>query len=164
MGNFGTMGTGSKLSSEERYASNNRAASVSEAPGIQYTSNQPSTIFSSSTNISGFTHNAVAAPTIAQIHENVIIFCFYVDILLGLTDYKYRPLKRKPLKRRSRINGKSACLEVAHAVVATAANLVILNKLDPMVGLLLGADLVFLVLLPKLEIYRTSERLTKLSL
>ena len=28
----------------------------------------------------------------------------------------------------------TGCLEVAHVVVATAANLVILNKLDPMVG------------------------------
>jgi translation initiation factor 4G len=44
MGNFGTMGTGSKLSSEERYANSNRAASVSGAPGMQYTSNRPSTM------------------------------------------------------------------------------------------------------------------------
>jgi translation initiation factor 4G len=35
MGNFGTMGTGSKLSSEERHANSNRAASVSGAPGMQ---------------------------------------------------------------------------------------------------------------------------------
>ena len=42
MGNFGTMGAGSKLSSsEERYANSNRAASVSGAPGMQYTSNRP---------------------------------------------------------------------------------------------------------------------------
>jgi translation initiation factor 4G len=45
MGNFGTMGAGSKLSSsEERYANSNRAASVSGAPGMQYTSNRPSTM------------------------------------------------------------------------------------------------------------------------
>ena len=44
MGNFGTMGTGSKLSSEERYANSNRAASVSGAPGMQYTSTRPSTM------------------------------------------------------------------------------------------------------------------------
>ena len=45
MGNFGTTGAGSKLSSEERYAnSNNRAASVTGAPGMQYASNRPSTL------------------------------------------------------------------------------------------------------------------------
>jgi translation initiation factor 4G len=43
MGNFAT-GAGSKLSSEERYANSNRAASVSGAPGMQYTSNRPSTM------------------------------------------------------------------------------------------------------------------------
>ena len=53
---------------------------------------------------------------------------------------------------------------MAHVVVATAANLIILNKLDPMVGLLLGADLVLLVLLPKLVIYRTLGRSARLSL
>jgi hypothetical protein len=94
----------------------------------------------------------------------VIIFYFCVDILVSLTECKYRLRKRKPLKRRSHINGRSACLEVAHVVVATAANLVILNKLDPMVGLLLGADLVLLVLLPKLVIYRTLGKSTRLSL
>jgi translation initiation factor 4G len=41
MGNFATMGSGSKLSSKERYA-NNRATSVNGAPGMQYTSNRPS--------------------------------------------------------------------------------------------------------------------------
>jgi hypothetical protein len=84
--------------------------------------------------------------------------------LVGLTEYKYRPRKRKLLKRRSLINGRSACLEVVHVVVATAANLAILNKLDPMVGLLLGADLVLLVLLPKLVIYRTLGRSARLNL
>ena len=44
MGNFGTMGAGSKLSSEERYANSNRAASVSGAAGVQYASNRPSTL------------------------------------------------------------------------------------------------------------------------
>jgi translation initiation factor 4G len=39
MGNFATMGSGSKLSSEKRYANSNRAASVN---GAQYTSNRPS--------------------------------------------------------------------------------------------------------------------------
>ena len=98
--------------------------------------------------------NAVAAPTtIAQIHENVIIFCFCVEISVGLTECKYRLRKRKPLRIRSHINGRSACLEVVHVVVATAAaNLVILNKLGPMVGLLLGVDQVLLVHLPKLVI------------
>ena len=43
MGNFGTI-AGSKLSSEERYANSNRAASVSGAPGMQYASNRPSTL------------------------------------------------------------------------------------------------------------------------
>ena len=44
MGNFGTMGAGSKLSSEERYANSNRAASVSRASGMQFTSIRPSTM------------------------------------------------------------------------------------------------------------------------
>ena len=44
MGNFATMGAGSKLSSEERYANSNRAASVSGPPGMQYTSNRPNTM------------------------------------------------------------------------------------------------------------------------
>ena len=35
------MGAGSKLSSEERYANYNRAASVSGTPRMQYTSNWP---------------------------------------------------------------------------------------------------------------------------
>jgi hypothetical protein len=44
-------------------------------------------------------------------------------------------------------------------------NLTILNnKLGPMVGLLLRADLVLLVLLPKLVIYRILGRSVKLSL
>ena len=42
MGNFAVIGAGSKLSSEEQYANSNRAASVSEAPGMQHTSNRPS--------------------------------------------------------------------------------------------------------------------------
>ena len=42
MGNFGMMGTGSELSSEERYANSSRAASVSGVPGMQYPSNRPS--------------------------------------------------------------------------------------------------------------------------
>ena len=37
------------------------------------------------------------------------------------------------------------------------------NKLDPMVGLLLGVDLVLLILLPKLVIYRTLERSARLT-
>ena len=44
MGNFATMGAGNKLSSEERYANSNRAASVGGAAGLQYTSNRPSTL------------------------------------------------------------------------------------------------------------------------
>ena len=44
MGNFATMGAGNKLSSEERYANSSRAASVSGAAGLQYTSNRPSTL------------------------------------------------------------------------------------------------------------------------
>ena len=44
MGNFAMMGAGSKLSSEEQYANSNHAASVRRAPGIQYTSNRPSTM------------------------------------------------------------------------------------------------------------------------
>jgi len=44
MGNFGTMGASSKLSSEERYANSSRSASVSGATGLQYTSNRPSTL------------------------------------------------------------------------------------------------------------------------
>ena len=44
MGNLATMGAGRKLSSEERYANSNRGASVSEAPGLQYTINRPSTM------------------------------------------------------------------------------------------------------------------------
>ena len=35
------MSTSNKLSSEERYANSNRAASVSAGPGMQYTSNRP---------------------------------------------------------------------------------------------------------------------------
>ena len=44
MGNFAMMGAGSKLSSEERYANSNRAASVGGASGMQYTSNRPGTM------------------------------------------------------------------------------------------------------------------------
>ena len=51
---------------------------------------------------------------------------------------------------------------VVQVVVATAVNAII-NKYM-MVGLLLGADLVLLDLLPKLLIYRTLERLARLSL
>jgi hypothetical protein len=54
---------------------------------------------------------------------------------------------------------------VVHVVVVTAVNLIILNnKLVPMVGLLLGVDLVLLVLLPKLVIYQTLGRSARLSL
>ena len=45
MGNFGTMGTGSKLSNE--------AAPVSGAPGMQYTSNEPSTMQGTATSQGG---------------------------------------------------------------------------------------------------------------
>ena len=38
------MGTAGKLSSEERYANSNRAASVSGASGMQYAGNRPSTM------------------------------------------------------------------------------------------------------------------------
>jgi hypothetical protein len=82
--------------------------------------------------------------------------------LVGLTKHLYRPLKRKPRKRRSLINAKSACLEVVHVVVETAVNF--LNKLDPMVGLLLEVDLALLDLLPKLVTYRILVRSARPSL
>ena len=40
MGNFATIGAGSKLTSKDRYTNSNRTASVSGTPGMQYTSPQ----------------------------------------------------------------------------------------------------------------------------
>jgi hypothetical protein len=51
---------------------------------------------------------------------------------------------------------------VVHVVVVTAVNS--LNKLAPMVGLLLGMDLALLVLLPKLVIYQILGRSARPSL
>ena len=62
--------------------------------------------------------NAVTSPTtIAQIHENVIIFYLCADISVCLTEYKFRLRKRKPHKRRDHNNGRSACLEVIQVVI-----------------------------------------------
>ena len=65
--------------------------------------------------------------TIAQIHENVIIFiCVDISVVFKLTEYKYRQRKRKPLKRRSLINGRSACLKVVRLL--PRADLVLLSS------------------------------------
>lgn len=89
----------------------------------------------------------------------------HVDISIRSTEYKYRPRKRKLLKKRSLINDRSACLVVVHAVVVIAMiGVTFLNKLDPMVGLSLGVDLALLALLPKLVIYQTSGKSARPSL
>lgn len=84
-------------------------------------------------------------------------FTFYVwDQLLMLRDHRLP--KKKLLRRRSLIKGKSACLVV---VLVVEGIVVIMLRPTPMAGLSLVADQAHHDLLPRLATFRTLERSTR---